>query len=344
MKYFNARILLLPGLFLVIAVLLFLGVQLHTAYSWLYKPMSIEKEFLLELETGATFATVGDKISRHVGDMSTLQFRLWVVHARYTGLDTAIKAGEFMIVPGMTPEQISRHLASGQVVKYSFRIQEGWTVDQLRSSLSSIKNMVSETAGWSDMKLVAWLQIDAPTTEGQFFPDTYQYVRGDSDLSILIRAYKKMQFVISREWPERAENLPLRSKFDALTLASIIEKETGKDSERAHISQVFNNRLKRNMRLQTDPTIIYGLGKSFDGNLTRKHLDTDGEYNTYMRRGLPPSPIALPGLASIRAALHPSAGKLLYFVGKGDGSSQFSDNLDDHLTAVRRYQLEKQTQ
>lgn len=340
LKYFHARTLLLSGLLLALAVFLFLSAQLYVVYSWLDKPLPVEQEFLLELEPGSTFSVVSRKIAEHVGVISPVHLKVWALHARFTGLEKDLKAGDYMISPGMTPEQITLYLVSGRVASYSFRIQEGWTVYQLRQSLLATKKLTSETAPWTDGELVKMLGIEADNTEGLFFPDTYQYIRGDSDRSILLRAYEKMQQVMNREWQLRAIDLPLKNIYQALTLASIIEKETGRESEREHISQVFNNRLIKNMRLQTDPTVIYGLARSFDGNLTRKHLDTDSMYNTYTRKGLPPTPISLPGLASIQAALHPSPGKLIYFVGKGDGSSKFSENLDDHLAAVRRFQLE----
>ena len=343
MKHFRARALLLPGLLLLVSGFLFLSVRFYAVYSWISQPLPIETEFLLELDPGSTFSVVSTKIAEHLGGITPENSMMWALHARFTGSEKSLKAGDYVIKPGMTPKEITLHLVSGQVVYYSFRIQEGWTVSQLRESLRDVDNLLPDTAAWPDSEIAKLLGLDVAVIEGRFFPDTYRYIRGDSDQSILFRAYEKMQQVIDYEWEHRAEEVPLKNTYDALTLASIIEKETGQEADRVHISQVFNNRLIKNMRLQTDPTVIYGLGKHFDGNLTRNHLDTDTVYNTYTRRGLPPTPISLPGLASIRAALHPSQGALLYFVGKGDGSSVFSDNLDDHLSAVRRFQLGKKS-
>jgi len=183
------------------------------------------------------------------------------------------------------------------------------------------------------------LQLGRGNAEGRFFPDTYSYKKGDRASEILLRAHDRMAEVLEREWESRAPGLPYESADDALIMASIIEKETGRDDERRRISRVFVSRLQRTMRLQTDPAVIYGLGDAFDGNLTRDHLNADTPYNTYKQVGLPPTPIALPGLASIQAAMHPEDGDFLYFVARGDGTSEFSATLDQHLAAVRRYQL-----
>ncbi|MBV1906558.1 MAG: endolytic transglycosylase MltG [Pseudomonadales bacterium] len=309
--------------------------QLYSANNWLRSPLAIKERFVLTLKPGAVFTD----LSQQIEAKAPLRSKLWALYARLTGISKHLKAGEYSIDPGMAPIEITQRIVSGNIIQYSFRIQEGWTVRQLRHSLQGIESLQHQSMYYTEPELIRALGLSENALEGLFFPDTYMYAKNDWDISLLRRANRKMQDVLHSEWINRSNNLPLQGEYDALKLASIIEKETGIDSDRASVSQVFNNRLFRKMRLQTDPTVIYGLGSRFDGNLTRAHLNTDGVYNTYMRKGLPPTPISLPGLQSIRAALHPSPGNLLYFVGRGDGSSQFSESLDEHLSAVRRYQL-----
>ena len=329
------------GIVLFCAVL-FAAERVYFGLNWLNSPLDKElsspaNSFTLKLKPGSVFSD----ISHRVGSVVPVQTLTWSLHARLSGISRNLKAGEYQIHTGMTPLQISELIVSGKVLEYNFRIQEGWTVSQMREALLSAENLTLETSHYSSYDIAEMLGIAHDRAEGFFFPDTYTYVNGDTDTSILLRAHKTMQRKLALLWKERDVGLSLTTPYEALTLASIIEKETGRDSDRAKISEVFNNRLKNNMRLQTDPSVIYGLGKSFDGDLIRKHLKTDGRYNTYTRKGLTPTPISLPGHNSIYAALHPESGNLLYFVGRGDGSSHFSSNLNDHLNAVRRYQLRK---
>jgi UPF0755 protein len=218
------------------------------------------------------------------------------------------------------------------------RLLEGWTLRQFRSELARAPYLKPASAGMSDAELMAALGSGAVPGEGRFFPDTYLYSRGVSDLTVLKRAHETMQRQLNAAWESRVEGLPLKSADEALILASIVEKETGKAGDRAQIAGVFSNRLRVGMPLQTDPTVIYGLGESFDGNLRKRDLLADGPFNTYTRAGLPPTPIAMPGLASIRAAVNPEPTKALYFVARGDGSSVFSESLVEHNRAVNLYQ------
>jgi len=259
--------------------------------------------------------------------------------ARLQDLDTQLQAGEYALQPGMTPMALLRKMVAGEVVVYQFRIQEGYTVAQTLAELAADEHLIHTLTSKTALQLAAELMLATPFTEGMFFPDTYQFSRGERDRDLLRRAHEAMLKSIARAWRERASQLAIGDADELVILASIIEKESGTPADRAQISQVFHRRLAKNMLLQTDPTVIYGVGPEFDGNLTRAHLRQDTPYNTYTRRGLPPTPIAIPSAASLRAAAHPAAGDYLYFVARGDGSSQFSRTLAEHNSAVRRYQL-----
>jgi UPF0755 protein len=226
----------------------------------------------------------------------------------------------------------------GEFTRADIQFTEGWTFRQIRALLDQHPAVKHDTAGLSEADILQRIGSTEKSIEGWIFPDTYQFAAGTSDLILLRQAYQKTQATLEAEWAKRSPNLPLKTPYDALILASIVEKETGRNDERELVAAVFVNRLKRGMRLQTDPTIIYGLGPAFDGNLRRRDLLTDGVYNTYMRSGLPPTPIAMPGAASIRATLNPAQSKALYFVARGDGSHQFSATLVEHNNAVNKFQ------
>lgn len=255
------------------------------------------------------------------------------------GNPRGLKAGEYAICPGSTPRDLLRQLEEGRVIQHALTLVEGWTFSKVMETLRADDRLEQELVGLSDSEVMARLGYPGEHPEGRFFPDTYRFPRGTSDLSFLRRAYQAMVQMINEEWPKRAPGLPLSRPYEALVLASIVEKETAAAHERAEIAGVFVRRLKKGMLLQTDPTVIYGLGEDFDGNLRRQDLERDGPYNTYRRAGLPPTPIALPGRASIHAALHPSPGDALFFVARGDGSHEFSATLAEHNEAVRRYQI-----
>ena len=257
---------------------------------------------------------------------------------RWSGDAPRIRAGSYEVHTGVTPRELLAKMVRGDEVLEAVRLIEGWTFRQFRAALAAAPALRQTITGLSDGDVMAALGSPGKSAEGWFFPDTYLYSRGVSDLTVLRRAHAAMQRHVEAAWAQRAADLPLKSPDEALILASIVEKETGVEADRGKVAGVFVNRLRIGMRLQTDPTVIYGLGEAFDGNLTRRHLETDTPFNTYTRAGLPPTPIAMPGLASLRAAVNPEPTKALYFVARGDGSSVFSETLDAHNRAVNRYQ------
>lgn len=265
-----------------------------------------------------------------------LYFR-WM--ARFAGDSQAIKAGEYLFAPGITPPQLLHQVVSGAVVQHAFTVVEGWTFAQLLEALRHDAEIIHTLDNLSPDQIMHRLGHGDQHAEGRFMPDTYHFPRGTTDEDFLQRAYQTMSTRLDEEWQQRDTGLPYRTPYDALIMASIIEKETALPEERREIAGVFVRRLERGMRLQTDPTVIYGLGDRFDGNLRRHDLSSDTPYNTYMHAGLPPTPIALPGRAALHAALHPAAGDAIYFVSRGDGSHEFSATLAAHNRAVRRYQI-----
>ena len=262
----------------------------------------------------------------------------FILLSRLTGAASLVKAGDYEITAAISPLQLLKRITRGDITQSEIRFIEGWTFTQLKQALDEHPSIHHDTAGMSSAEILRSIGATEPATEGLFFPDTYFFAKGSSDLSILKRSYHAMKSHLEVAWAERVMDLPLDDPYQALILASIVEKETGRESDRGMIAGVFINRLRLRMLLQTDPTVIYGLGDKFDGNLRKKDLVTDQEFNTYTRPGLPPTPIALPGLASIQAALNPAKTKALFFVSKGNGESHFSDNLADHNKAVWKYQ------
>jgi UPF0755 protein len=282
------------------------------------------------------------QVSQQLADAGVLSSKWsFILLARYLNQESAIKAGDYQLTGNLSQIALLEYLVKGDAKQNEIKFLEGWTFAQLRKVLNEHPAIQNNTAGLSDQEILQLIGASETTTEGLFFPDTYYFIRGSSDIDILRRAYQTMKNHLQTSWSSRMESLPLATPYEALILASIIEKETGVESDRSEISGVFINRLRKGMRLQTDPTIIYGLGEQFDGNLRKKDLFVDQEYNTYTRVGLPPTPIALPGLASIRAALNPAETDALYFVAKGNGESQFSTNLTDHNKAVNKYQKQQ---
>ena len=260
------------------------------------------------------------------------------VLARGSGRANRIKAGSYRLVAGSSPLALLQMLVRGDTIQESITIIEGWTFAQMRALVSKHEGLKKDAQSLEDTQLLARLGADYSYAEGLFYPDTYKFSRGSSDLQIFEQAHVRMKKMLDEEWAKRVEDLPYKTPYEALIMASIIEKETGTPSERDRIAAVFVNRLKRGMLLQTDPTVIYGMGANFDGNIRKQDLLTDTPYNTYKRAGLPPSPIALPGRAALQAALNPAKTNDLYFVARGDGTSQFSENLADHNKAVNQYQ------
>lgn len=259
--------------------------------------------------------------------------------ARVLGRAHEVKAGSYELPDRITPYRLLEMIARGEVTQAQITFIEGWTFAQARGALAEHQSVRHDSNLLSDAELLRAIGARESHPEGLVFPDTYYFSPGTRDVKILARAYHTMQIRLNSLWGTRAPGLPYASPYEALIMASIVEKETGQESERTMIAAVFVNRLKRNMRLQTDPTVIYGLGAAFDGNLRKRDLETDTPYNTYTREGLPPTPIALPGQAALEAALRPAPSTALYFVSRGNGSSHFSSNLEDHNRAVRKYQL-----
>jgi UPF0755 protein len=266
---------------------------------------------------------------------------LFILLAKVKGVETRVRAGEYQIETGMTADDLLEKFTQGSAIQYSLTVIEGWSFRQMLAAIAEDPVIEHTLEGKNNQEIMALIGHPELHPEGMFFPDTYRFPKGTSDIDFLQRAFQVMQNHLTREWNQRDSDLPLKSSYEALILASIIEKETGAGFERPLISGVFIRRLQKNMRLQTDPTIIYGLGEGFDGNIRFRDLKKDTPYNTYLHAGLTPTPIALPGLEAIRAALHPAKTDALYFVSKGDGTHHFSATLDEHNTAVRRYQLNK---
>ncbi len=258
--------------------------------------------------------------------------------ARIESRATRLQAGTYAIAPSITPERLLDRMESGDVVHIQLVVPEGWTVAQMRALIASRTDIKQTARAMSDAELLAAIGAQQVSSEGLFFPDTYTFTRGTTDLDLYRRAYRAQQKRLADAWAARAPDLPFTTPYEALILASIVEKETGRAEDRPQVAAVFINRLRRGMLLQTDPTVIYGLGARFDGNLRRADLLTDTAYNSYTRPGLPPTPIALVGAAALTAVLNPPNSDALYFVARGDGTSEFSGKLSDHNRAVDRYQ------
>lgn len=263
---------------------------------------------------------------------------LLVILGRIHRVEAQIKAGSYEVSRGVTPIELLRKLTRGDVSQAEIAFIEGWTFRQMRERLNAHPDIRHDSQNLSEAEILKRIGASESLAEGLFFPDTYLFAKRSSDLEVLARSYRAMHRHLEREWAQKASGLPYRSPYQALIMASIVEKETGREADRSMVASVFVNRLRTGMLLQTDPTVIYGLGDSFDGNLRKRDLLADTPYNTYTRSGLPPGPIAMPGLASLRAALNPAQSDAVYFVARGDGSSQFSRTLEEHNQAVVRYQ------
>jgi len=288
-----------------------------------------------ELRAGSGLRNVATQLAK-AGVISRPE--LFEVLARVLGESAKLKAGNYEFSNPLTPLGLLRRMTRGDVTLVAVTFVEGSTFRQIRKTLQEHPKVRAETSAMSETELLQKLGIEQPTGEGWFFPDTYHFSEGSSDLAILRRAHRLMLRYLNQEWERRASGLPLKSPMEALILASIVEKETGKPEERGMVAAVFINRLRIGMLLQTDPTVIYGMGESFNGNIRKNDLTTDTPYNTYTRSGLPPTPIAMPGLEALHAALNPAPSDALYFVSRGDGTSKFSRTLAEHERAVTQYQ------
>lgn len=315
------------------------GFLLYLDYQkFLQTPLNIERDFIFTIDSGMNFSDLSKKLQAEniIEKNSYLE-----ILARLTKRAHKIKSGEYNLTPGISPDDLLNIFVSGKVVQYSLTLVEGWQIHEMLEAIKLNDILEKELTTYNPEELMNVLGYSETTAEGLFFPDTYHFPRGTSDVDFLKRTYQRLQHVLDEEWQKRDPNLPYKNAYEALIMASIIEKETGLASERGAIAGVFVRRLNKNMKLQTDPTVIYAMGRQFNGNIRKKDLDIDSPYNTYRYKGLPPSPISLVGREAIHAALHPEDGKALYFVAKGDGSHYFSENLAEHNNAVVKYQLKK---
>lgn len=324
-------------------ILLLAGVGAAAALAWdvarfFDRPLAHGESLVFTVEPGTSFGALADELRARGVFAAPRQADYFTVYARLRGQAQAVKSGEYEIPPDLYPAGLLRLLVSGHTRQYRLTVVEGWTFADLRRALERHDAIDNRLAGADAAAVMAVIGAEGEHPEGRFLPDTYHFPRGTTDIEFLRRAHRAMDKALETVWAGREPDLPLASPYQALTLASIIEKETAVPEERSRIAGVFVRRLERGMPLQTDPTVIYGI-EDFDGNIRRRDLRTDTPYNTYTRRGLPPTPIALPGVASLRAAVHPADGDALYFVSRGDGRHVFSATLEEHNRAVRKYQL-----
>ncbi len=303
---------------------------------WLNQPLKLPAATLdLSVEPGATPRSIAQAVADAGADVDPELLYLWF---RFSGQDRQMRAGSYELEQGVTPRSLLTVLVRGEEATRSVVLVEGWNFRQVRAALAKADQLKPETIGLADEALMARLGRPGVPPEGRFFPDTYTYSKGSTDVALLQRALRAMDKKLEAAWAQRAPDLPLKTPDEVLVLASVVEKETGRAADRAEIAAVFVNRLRAGMPLQTDPSVIYGLGTAYDGNLRKKDLQTDTPWNTYTRGGLPPTPIAMPGKAALLAAVQPAHSESLYFVSRGDGSSHFSRSLDEHNRAVNRYQ------
>lgn len=329
-------------LFRVIGAALLVG-SLWLGWIWMGYQHFVDQPLVLHpaqqrliIAPGSSLTVVAQQLTA-AGIINEPHYFQWL--ARLQGEASNIKAGEYILVDGVTPQGLLAQLVAGKVLQHTLTLIEGETFAQLLATIRASTSIKQTLKGLSPQQVMEQLGYPERHPEGWLMPDTYHFPIGTSDLEFIRRAFLVMEEYLQQAWEQRDQQLPLKSPYEALILASIIEKETAKPAERPQIAGVFARRLEKRMRLQTDPTVIYGLGEGFDGNLRRRDLKQDNPYNTYTRHGLPPTPIAQPGRAAIDAALHPAAGSALYFVARGDGSHHFSDSLKEHNRAVIQYQL-----
>lgn len=316
-----------------IAVLVLLALAAAAGYLW-YAPR-LDAPVAVDIKPGTSARAVAREL-HDKGVIVAAEPLIWLL--RLAGKDGAVKAGSYEFASAAAPLTVLDILTEGDATQVALTIVEGWTFDQMRATLAGVAELRHTIDELSVPEALKRIGVAETHPEGLFFPDTYHFAPGSTDVAIYRRAYHALQKRLLDGWQTRDQDLPYATPYEALIMASIVEKETGQGRDRAQIASVFVNRLRLGMKLQTDPTVIYGIGAGFEGNLKKRDLENDTPYNTYVRGGLPPAPIALPGQASLTAVLHPDRTKYLYFVARGDGSSQFSTNLDDHNRAVNKYQ------
>lgn len=324
-------------------LVLLLAIAASAAVAWdaarfFERPLANERSMVVTLEPGTAFAAFVDRLRDRGVFAKDRHAVYFTAYARLRGDTQKLQSGEYEILADTGPAGLLRLLVTGRTKQYRLTVVEGWTFAELRRALAEHEAIDARLAGAGPAAVMAAIGTKDEHPEGRFLPDTYHFPRGTTDVEFLRRAYRAMERALNEVWAGRQPDLPLETPYEALILASIIEKETAVPEERRRIAGVFVRRLERGMPLQTDPTVIYGID-DFDGNIRRRDLRADSPYNTYLHRGLPPTPIALPGLASLRAAVNPTEGQALYFVARGDGSHVFSATLEEHNRAVRKYQL-----
>jgi len=328
--YFLPAILLL-----VLAGAATVGWLVYDVQVYMVQPLNLPARTIFTVQKGMTLSDISMELAQR-GWLEKPYYLMF--DGRRRKLATSIKAGEYELIPGMSPHAVLDLFVSGRVVQYSLTIPEGWNFRQILQVVSNHPILRKTLHASSQEQLMKVLGLEEPFLEGLFLPDTFHFPSGTTDVEFLHRSYRSMKSVLEEEWSKRDLGLPYENEYEALVMASIIEKETATEEERGRIGGVFVRRLDQNMKLQTDPTVIYAMGDTYDGNLRQRDLTIDSPFNTYLYRGLPPTPIASPGRASIRAALHPEPGESLYFVAMGDGRHYFSATLEEHNLAVDKYQ------
>ncbi|MBU2875490.1 endolytic transglycosylase MltG [Marinobacter salexigens] len=306
----------------------------------LSKPVTLTEPVLFDVPNGTTF----NDVARQLRSRKLVEDSLWVrIYGRLFPDQARIKAGEYEFTDGMSAEAMLSKMVAGDTKHWSVQFIEGWTFRDMRSALAVTERLEKLTSEWSDAQIMEAVGAEGEHPEGRFFPDTYLFTSSESDLDLLRRSFRRMESVLAEEWESRAKSLPYDNAYEALIMASIVERETGAPHERDQVAGVFVRRLQKGMRLQTDPTVIYGMGDKYKGRIGSKDLRIHTPYNTYRISGLPPTPIALPGREAIHASLHPGSGKALYFVARGDGTHKFSNTLAEHQKAVRAFQLNRRS-
>lgn len=317
-----------------------LGIFLWQGLQTLEQPIALEEPVLFSVPMGAGY----DQVARSMESKGFVKDSLWMrIHARLNPAQSRLQAGEYEFADGMSRLDMIQQMVSGDTKHWQIQFIEGWTFQDMRLAIAGNKRLEKVTSDWTDDQIMAAMGAEGAHPEGRFFPDTYLYTSLETDLDLFKRAFEKMEGVLAEEWENRSEDLPYKTPYEALIMASIVERETGAAHERAEVAGVFVRRLQKGMRLQTDPTVIYGMGDQYKGRISRKDLRTRTAYNTYRINGLPPTPIALPGREAIHASLHPAEGDALYFVARGDGTHKFSRTLAEHQEAVRQFQLNRRT-